>query len=216
MGKYKNADEFPGGASPSVSPIGQLFLVTGEVEAKNEKAKPYSKAWEYSLHKQSQFVSPSASQLTSWNKPISDSSVISWEWEQMWWTMSISGAGRRGDQELPDNLLGSSPTSHPLLCNTCPWAGHSSNTPALIQVVIFWWAEIKFPPGLTPFSAGWPSLAEGTTPGAVTASGRVFDPLRGGAVTRDHPCAHVLLMAATSAKLCFALMKNISSEYLLT
>lgn len=46
MGKYKNADEIPGGASPSVSniSIGQLFLVTREVDGENEKAKPYPKA----------------------------------------------------------------------------------------------------------------------------------------------------------------------------
>lgn len=46
MSKYKNADEFLGSASPSVTniSIGQLILVTGEVEGKNEKPKPYSNA----------------------------------------------------------------------------------------------------------------------------------------------------------------------------
>lgn len=67
MGKYKNADKFLGSAGPSVSniSIGQLFLVTGEVEGKKEKAKPYSNAWKHSLQKQSQFISPSAFQLIS-------------------------------------------------------------------------------------------------------------------------------------------------------
>lgn len=66
MDKYKNADEFLGGASPSVSniSIGQLFLETGEVEGKNEKAKPYSNAWEYCLQKESHFISPQ-----HWNWP---------------------------------------------------------------------------------------------------------------------------------------------------
>lgn len=139
-----------------------------------------------------------------------------WGWEQqMWWTVSIPGAGRRGAQEFPDNLLGSSPPSpscplHPLAVS---WA--QFQYPALVQVGIYWWAEMKLPIVWHPFQLPVPPWQRAALLGLLLPTGECLIPLRD--PTLEYSPAHVLLMAATSENCVLHQWKiNISSEFLLT
>lgn len=121
--------------------------------------------------------------------------------------------GQAGE-ESRSFLLGSIPTSHPVLYNTCLWAG-TVTTPILLLLgsnLLRSWNEA--PPSLALFSPGCASLAEGTTPGAVTASWEGLIPPRGGAVRRDSPL--VPTYGCYLCKAVFSLMKNISSNCLST